>query len=91
MAKVTIDHVRTALREINVSTAERMSDTALKNADFLHNLGMNEGKLFSMMNILEKKLGIMLPTGVTDSLQAKNTVAVFITAANHYLIDLSKQ
>lgn len=86
--RLTVDSIRNALREIDVLEAEGMNDEELKKADFLQDLEMDERSVCSMMSQLERKLHIMLPPSIMSSLKAKNTVAVFITTANHHLIDL---
>ena len=88
--ELTIDDIRTALNGAGISAVKMMSDSELKKADFLLDLEMNRSKVLTFISRLEQSLHILLPSGVTDSLQVKNTVAVFITAANHYLIDLNK-
>ena len=88
--ELSIDDIRAALNGAGISAVRRMSDSELKQADFLLDLEMNRTKVLAFISRLEQSLHILLPTGVTDSLQIKNTVAVFITAANHYLVDLNK-
>ena len=85
-----VNDIRAALNGAGISMVRRMSDSELKQADFLLDLEMNRSKVFAFISRLEQNLNILLPNRVMDSLQVKNTVAVFITAANHYLVDLNK-
>lgn len=88
--ELSIKDIRAALNGAGISMVRRMSDSELKQADFLLDLEMNRSKVFAFISRLEQNLHILLPNRVMDSLQVKNTVAVFITAANHYLVDLNK-
>ena len=87
MKELSIEDVRTTLGEIDVRAARKMTDNELKHADFLLDLEMGPSKVVTMISCIERSLNIMLPVYVMNSLKVKNTVAVFITAANHYLID----
>lgn len=87
MKELSIKDVRTALAEANVRAARKMDDDELKHADFLLDLEMVPSKVVTMISCIERNLNIVLPVYVMNSLKVKNTVAVFITAANHYLID----
>lgn len=86
--RLNINQIRIALREISVPEAEGMNDLELKRADFLQDLGMDEQSIYSLTSLLERKYNIRIPAKVMTSLHAKNTVNVFITAANQFLIDL---
>ena len=87
MKELSIKDVRTALNEVDVRAARKMDDESLKHADFLLDLEMSRSKVVLMMSSIEQRLNIVLPVYVMNCLKVKNTVAVFITAANHYLID----
>lgn len=86
MKRITLPDVRAALCVLGIPTVEEMSDQMLKNADFLADLHMDEGRVLGLMSVLEQKFAAVIPSSVSDSLKMKNTVAVFIAVANQRMI-----
>ena len=90
MKTLTLEDVRSALAQLPVEKATCLSNDELLKADFLATLRMNEAQVAHLTSILERQHRILLPIGVSASLKVKNTVAVFIGAANSHLIDLDE-
>lgn len=90
MKTLTLDDVRNELFAMLKSSAQYLSDNELLEADFWHDLHMDEQNVLTLAYSLQQSHRIFLPMEVMACLKEDNTVGCFLNAANRLLQDLEE-